>query len=296
MTLLKEIYRNLRTRYPGLEGLRPTRAVFGNRVSWSKNLQYLRYHAECRRAFLRAGKTVISPAADLATRFERDGYGIFTPVYESGLLETIRSKCDEMVRAGHIRVLPEEDWFIQFSNNAARIPEIFRLITPEVAAVAEACFRSHFKIYSSELYRIVPTSTPPKLSGLWHTDNYPPGIYKIMVYLTECDRSSGALGLHTKENTRRLLRRGFFDRFQADPFRDELETGGIRVEGPAGTVLFWNSNLIHRANPPVAGHHDVVAFKLLPSCEPWSAHLSRMGARVDYGLRCEQTPSDPSAD
>ncbi len=293
---VKTIYRNLRNQYPGLEGLRPDQAIFGNRTPWGKNFRYLRHHAECRRAFRRAGKTLSPEAADFAAHFRRDGYVIFNPGYEPGLLETIRSKCEELANAGHLRVLPEEDWFLQFNESMARVPEIAQLINPKVAAVAEACFGSHFKIYTSELYRIVPTSAPPNLSGLWHTDNYPPGIYKIMVYLTECDRTSGALGLHSKESTRRLLRKGFFDRFRAEPFRKELENDGTRIEGPAGTVLFWDSNLIHRANPPLSGRRDVAAFKLLPSREPWSSHLNRVGARVNYESRPEQTPADPSAD
>ncbi len=294
--ILRETYRKLRDRYPGLEGLRPEQALFGNRVPWNKNLRYLRYHAECRRKFRQNGGSIPPSAEEAAAHFRREGYSILHPEYPPSLLSTIQSRCEEMVRQGQARISSEENWFLQFPESLTRVPEITQLICLEIVSAVEACFGCHFKIYSSEIYRIIPTPDSPRLSGLWHTDNYPPGIYKIMVYLTECSNASGALGLHPKESTRRLLRRGFFDRFQVEPFRKELETGGTRIEGPAGTVLFWNSNLIHRANPPLTGHRDVVAFKLLPSSEPWSAHLDRTGARVNYESRSEQTPADPSAD
>ncbi len=297
MKTLKNVYHRLRNRYPALRMLRVDQAWFGNIVPLKTNLDYLRYQKQCRKQYsapvLNGFSSKVREATD---HFRKQGYVLLHPDYDPLLLKTILDRCEEMSKNGLTKVAEGEEWFINFNESMKNVPEIARLINDEVTAVVEACFESNFKIYSSEIYRIVPTSKPPSISGLWHTDNYPPGVYKIMVYLTPCNKKTGALGLHPRASTRRLLRAGFFDRFNAGRFQERLNQDGIQIEGPAGTVLFWNSNLIHRANPPLDGFRDVVAFKLLPSWEPWDEHFVRARDRVSYEQRNRQVPIDPSVD
>jgi hypothetical protein len=67
------------------------------------------------------------------------------------------------------------------------------------------------------------------------------------------------------------------------------------VEGPAGTVILWDQNLVHRAVAPATGHRDAVSIKLLPSLEPWRRHLARVGATLSYERR-GQYPLEPADD
>jgi ectoine hydroxylase-related dioxygenase (phytanoyl-CoA dioxygenase family) len=106
-----------------------------------------------------------------------------------------------------------------------------------------------------------------------------------MIYLTDCRRDSGALRVHPWSSTRQLLRAGFFDRFDTGAYGDRLERGWVALEGRAGAVILWNSNIVHKATPPTERLRDAVAFKFLPSPEPWRAHLARMGERVSREYR-----------
>ncbi len=293
---LKEAYRKLRDRHPFIGTLRGNRFFFGNIRSMKINFRFLCYHQDCRRRFAAVGKKWRKQALKNAHRFKKQGYVILNPDYSPELIAAIRRTCEEMTRRNQTTEADGEPWFVNFHNSMTNIPEIARLMNDEVTETTEACFGSHFKIYSSEVYRLVPTNEEATISGLWHTDNYPPGIYKIMIYLTECDRTTGALRLHPKPSTRKMLRRGFFDRYKASRFNQALEQGGIPIEGPAGTVLLWNSNMIHRADAPKTSYRDVVAFKLVPSMEPWQEHLKRVGDRVNYETRNRQIPADPAED
>ena len=294
----KKIYHRLRDRFPMLGMLRTNRLYFGNIRPLRVNLRYHQYHRLCKRSYHALETNGLKNRVQEAVRhFKENGYVLLHPAYDPKLISHCARRCQELVDQGRFTVDPGvERWFMNISNSLSAVPELTSLIHPEVEAMIEACFGSHFKIYSSEIYRTVPTNTPPEVSALWHTDNYPPAVYKIMVYLTPCDKETGALRLHPLPSTRRILRRGFFDRYKAAPFQRQLDEEGIVVEGPAGTVLFWNSNLIHRAEAPSKRFRDVAAFKLLPSPEPWRKHLARVREAVNFENRTEQVPTNPAQD
>jgi hypothetical protein len=185
---------------------------------------------------------------------------------------------------------------MHLSDSVRNVPEVSRLFTAEVVALLEACFRSRFKIYSTTIYRLIPTGESMQASGLWHSDDFPPGVFKLIVYLTACDRQTGALRLHPRRRSRELHRRGFFSRYVATPYADLLDTGWHAVEGPAGTAVFFDARLVHRATPPVQGLRDVVSFTLLPSMEPWDRHFARVGAGLALEKRGRLIPDDPADD
>ncbi|MBI3087381.1 MAG: phytanoyl-CoA dioxygenase family protein [Candidatus Omnitrophica bacterium] len=293
---VKTGYRRLAARYPALDTFRPNRLVFGNIRPMRQNLRYLQYWRECRRVHPGGDGAAAGPVVQEAVRKLRtDGYYIFPP-QDPGLVQTIAQKVERLAAAGQTSVDELEPWMIQISHCVRDVPEIFQFLRPEIVATLEAAFRSHFKIYSAEIYRLVPTERSMEASGLWHTDNYPPAVLKAMVYLTDCDQTSGALRIHPWPGTRRLLRSGFFDRYQSERFADRLNRGWVAMEGRAGSVVLWNSNVVHRATPPKGAIRDAAAFKFLPSKEPWDRHLARVGEGVSYERRNRAVPDDPSAD
>ena len=293
----RAVWRRLVVRYPGARGLLLNRVLFENGLPLRINARYLAYLLRCRWASAATvPKTFPDDVMEAARRLRTDGYVVFEPSIDSRVVASLVDRIRALVDAGESSVTPGvEEWMIGVNDSAATVPRIFELITPRVAATLEAAYRSHFKIYSSEIYRLVPTTEPPEVSGLWHSDNYPPAVLKAMVYLTDCTSESGALRVHPRLQTRRLLRDGFFDRLNAAAYRDRLEQGWVALEGSAGTVVLWSSNIIHRATPPANTCRDAVAFKFLPSREPWQEYLARMGPRLSTERRL-QYPVDPSED
>lgn len=274
-----------------------SRLLFRNGIRLSTNLKFWRYLKDCQRAYARRNRgTFLSAAVVVARRIQSEGYCVFPPAPDSRTVTNIAARVARLVEAGHATITPGvEEWMVQVNDSMATVPEITGLLRPEVVTVLEAAYRSHFKIFSTEIYRVLPTTERMQVSGLWHTDNLPPGMLKALVYLTDSGKPTGALRLHPWPKSRRLLRAGFFDRFNARRFSDALESSWIFVDGPAGTVILWDSNIVHRTTPPEFGYRDAVAFKFLPSLEPWEQHVKRMGGLLSYERR-RKFPDDPAED
>ena len=281
-------------RYPTLKSKVPHYWLFCARVPLRITLRYLTYARQCRNAFT-PGAPPSATTSAAAARLRRDGFVVLPPV-DARLVKEIGARVGALVPPpGTAGDDGGESWMIQLPDVMGRVPEAVELLDAETVAVVEAYYRAHFKIFCVEIYRTVPTAEAPRLSSRWHIDNYPPGMLKAFVYLTDCDRTTGALNVHPRRRSRELIRAGFFDRMHAERFAAELDRDPIPVEGPAGTVILWDQNLVHRAVAPVTGHRDAVSIKLLPSIEPWRRHLARMGAALSYERR-GQYPLDPADD
>ncbi len=296
MSIVKQVYHGLVQRYPVVGAWRFHKRVFGNIRPFRINLQFWLYWRRCRKATGHLRKRSSARVKAMAQELRQRGFLIFPSPASSELVASLNCKIAELVRSGRCTVgAGQEDWFIHVPDVMNTLPEITALIQPEVAATIEEYFGSYFKIFSAEMYRIVPSQKIPDASGLWHTDNYPPGMLKIMVYLTACNEQTGALKVHPWPRTRQLLRQGFFNRYHAEAHREILEQNWETIEGPPGTILLWDSNICHRATPPTDGLRDAVAVKFIPSLEPWEQHLARVGTGINYERR-PQIPLDPAAD
>lgn len=170
-----QAYHAAMRRYPVIGAVRTSRLLFGNERPLRMNLQFRRYWRKCRRAYP-GPRAAWTDDALRATRALRErGYYVFPPS-DPAFARTLARRVQDLVEAGHTLVTPGiEEWMIEVTQCMTRVPDIIRFLRPEVTAVLEAYFRSHFKVYSAEIYRLVPTTDRMQASGLWHTDNYPPG-------------------------------------------------------------------------------------------------------------------------
>jgi hypothetical protein len=147
-----------------------------------------------------------------------------------------------------------------------------------VCGVFHQYFGSHFQIYSCDVYRTFPSPHPnaeeifPSL--LWHFDNCPASVIKVMVYLRDTTTETGALTVINKPTSHKLRKQGFWDRNNIEHYSSELEDNTIKLEGPAGTVLIFSTHhCIHKATLPTTGLRDVAVFLLQPSLSstmPWN--------------------------
>lgn len=170
--------------------------------------------------------------------------------------------------------------FVQINDAIHKFPEATTILDDQVYSTVEALFGSNFKIYRACGYRTLPkTESYNELQNAWrwHSDCYPSQIIKVMMYLTDTDRHSGAFRVHALNNSKKLFRNGFFDRYNVtEPLQRKLDDASSYVwaEGAAGTIVIFDDNLVHRATPPEAGHYrDVFVFEVIPSRTPWNDHL-----------------------
>lgn len=142
--------------------------------------------------------------------------------------------------------------------------DVYRSLVPLIAPIMSAYYGSHYYVRDSYCYRTQPI---PEISGSykWHTDNYPTGSSRCIVYLTDVDSVEDgplavALGSHAgyRPELGRLGAR-FEDRYVRENFK-------VRpCLGKKGTMVIFNNNSIHRATDPARGYREVVNFIMFPS-------------------------------
>ncbi|MCZ6666542.1 MAG: hypothetical protein O7B81_14660 [Gammaproteobacteria bacterium] len=95
------------------------------------------------------------------------------------------------------------------------------------------------------------------VSELWHSDNYPPDAFKILVYLTDVGDEQGPFEYkipveYVPSNHRNSWRET----------RYAYDGAGTNVTGPPGTTVIFKNNIVHKGNYCRDGFRDVVMIGL----------------------------------
>lgn len=160
-------------------------------------------------------------------------------------------------------------YFLHVKNYQDKV-DVYREIVPVVAPILDAFYRSRYFVRDAYCYRTQPV---PAVQGSyeWHRDNYPPGSLKVMTYLTDVlGPENGPLTVAAG------TRHGFYPELGKIGDRYDAETvSGRRVVdclGPAGTVIVFDNNSIHRATDPTVGRREVINFTVFPCVLPPNGH------------------------
>lgn len=226
------------------------------------------------------------PAPDArAAALARDGVLVMPGLLEPAAVERIRAENarwfdlehrDELVfspdgkqlleAAAEPRERVERFYFLHVKNYQRKF-HVYQELVPLVAPILGAYYRSRFAVRDVYCYRNQPI---PAVQGsyAWHQDNYPPGSLKVMAYLTPVlDAADGPLTVAAGSHA------GF--RPELGRVGDRHEDAAVRAKfrpldclGPAGTVIVFNNNAIHRATDPTRGCREVINFTVFPSVLP----------------------------
>jgi hypothetical protein len=259
------------------------RVIFGNDAGFMNNVRATRELSE-----LRKSRTVPAPADPRAQALTRDGYVVFKPSYEPGLIDTIRRKFEEQIvdRAFSRPIGPRLQTAITaLEEPIVSVPEIAKLLTPEVSAVIVSHYSSEFRVVNVRSWRNVSVSgdwaNKDVFSNLWHHDHDPVTLLRYFVLLSDgVTRQTGATRLHTIANTKRIMRSGYLRRRLIVGPAKTLVDDPTRVayfEGDAGTASLVNPQLsLHGAGVPKQGtHRDIVQFTLAPAAQPLGPNWMR---------------------
>ena len=141
--------------------------------------------------------SIDAEAGRSADSLRKLGFCILPPQLDADRIARVVAKMDTLLAdpANHMPQPNPNNFplFTHLADTAAIVPEIMDFVTPTVVGIIEHYFRSHMKIYRSEVYRSKPHDDPPVGSWMWHTDDQPRYLTKIMVYLTKT--TSGDLTL-----------------------------------------------------------------------------------------------------
>jgi hypothetical protein len=150
------------------------------------------------------------------------------------------------------------------------LEELCAHIMPQVE---QTIFQSYGQVDQVYVYRSPVSRQRVEASWLWHYDEHPREMLKIMIYLTDVDEgtapfeylsepasSQAVIGARTPIGTQSRIP----DRTMAM----YLAAGYVvrQVRGPRGTLILFHDNVIHRGTLAVRSQRDVVVLQIRPSC------------------------------
>jgi hypothetical protein len=233
------------------------------------------------------GALVDRVAADVARRFEQSANCLFMPrVPREGL---------PAVTADVPAVRDRDVISLQMIGAAAvaGVAELSDVLMPEIERRVFGSWVIVDKVY---VYRNLVTRQQEQVSWLWHYDNHPTEVVKIMIYLTDVGERNAPFEFVRKKDTGEPL--GFTPRPLLGNSRvaaskvDELLRDGyevVKATGPRGTMVLFDDNVLHRATFAREGLRDALVYQVRPATfrpEPrldprWSGSFEH----VDFNLR-----------
>jgi len=169
----------------------------------------------------------------------------------------------------------------------SEVEDIASMIIPQIEAKFFGCFVHVQHIY---IYRSIATKQEAHSSWLWHYDNYPAEVHKIIIYLTDVAKSSGPFRYLVSDKEGPLIikpsRTGpsnwkkpkwkgsripekYIKIYQQNNYYCKKVTGCI------GTMILFDNNCIHKATVAKKAHRDVLVFQLKPSIKKLRPHINK---------------------
>jgi len=127
--------------------------------------------------------------------------------------------------------------FFDLRSESKRIQKVYNHLAQEITA----CLGHGFRIANMNCWGMTPESAGFGANA-WHTDGFPPGMYKLLIYLTPPSKEEGTSEIKFSDGTSTM------------------------VEGPAGTWLLFNATtLIHRGLPSLSGERIIINSTIIPA-------------------------------
>jgi hypothetical protein len=153
------------------------------------------------------------------------------------------------------------------------VPGLEELCAPILDEIERKIFGSYVVVDKLYVYRSPVSRQMPLGSWLWHYDNHPHEILKVMVYLTDVTSQSGpfeylrsASSLTPLDGSPVTPLYGS-SRIPEDVIERHLTAGyeSHEVTGPMGTTIVFDNNVVHRANVARMAYRDVIVLQVRPA-------------------------------
>ena len=226
-------------------------------------------------------------ATAVAEAFERTENVLFLPAVERQALPPLTRDVPAMQRGEVISLQ---------LRRAADLPGVHEIAGVLLPQVQERVYGSYLIVDKVYAYRNVVSRQREQVSWLWHYDNHPTPLLKLMVYLTDVDAGRAPFEYVRHRDTRRGLvfpPRPLLGNSRVSPERVEqyLRSGYEThlATGPAGTAILFDDNVLHRATLAREQHRDVLVLQIRPATfrperfvdEAWSGSFQHVDFHED---------------
>lgn len=204
----------------------------------------------------------IAQAADAA--FARPSNCMFLPPIDHGAELPERTVDVPAVQRGAVISLQ-----LKAPEALSDLEDLARAILPQVEKHVYGARVIVDKIY---VYRNLIAQQREQVSWLWHYDNHPTQVLKLMVYLTPVDAGRAPMEyIRHSESQKALIFAPYpllgNSRVSHERVNEYFKNGYTvaQVIGPAGTVILFDDNVLHRATLARTAHRDALVFQIRPA-------------------------------
>jgi hypothetical protein len=142
-----------------------------------------------------------------------------------------------------------------------------------VAQAERHIYGSYVLLDKVYIYRSPICRSTPRASWIWHYDNHPREVLKVMIYLTDVTPASAPFEyLRSSVSGEPIRGRPLAplyreSRVPAATVEHLMRNGaeGRSVTGPAGSMVVFDNNVIHRAHLASECHRDALVLQLRPA-------------------------------
>jgi hypothetical protein len=221
---------------------------------------------------------------DVSARFELTREcTMFPAVTATALPERVQDVAE--IRAGECISLQLKEYV-----ELTALQELAAEVVRELEAKIYGAYVIVDKVY---VYRNLVTRQAPQVSWLWHYDNHPNEISKVMIYLTDVTDKTAPFEFLAAERSGKALSLApsplvGTSRLGPDALERYMDLGfrSRRVTGKAGTLILFDNNIAHRANVATEGHRDVLVLQVRPAtfrpASPLDRRWTGSFAHVDF--------------
>jgi hypothetical protein len=266
-----------------------------SRGEWRNARDYTQYRDRARRVY-KAAAPLAEPFDAVQQDYRAKDFASFRTEQTASLLASLHARIAAAENAGEKifgssgALLGADAW--------ARMPEVGALLQGDLGTAFRAVFESEFKVHFAIFSRKRGGQTDLKF---WHSDSGPATCLNVFCYLSEATPVYGPTMLlpwpksfvmfeKEKAHVRRFFKgppEAKANKMAQREFLAEYYRNGIdsrfadlveQPSGPAGTVVIFNNNVLHCAQPPESGKDRLtLQFRVYPSDRP--ADFARYAAQ-----------------
>jgi len=269
--------------------------ALGNHArGWNVAREYRSHYQEARRLFERDGHRhdPLRPALQevgvhvIRADTPQENLIDLPADYQANVARVSRAARSAFDRATGVRLVtsvPGQEIISIQLDAPLEIDGLVELSEPIMHGLERRVFGSYVLIDKVYVYRSPVSAATPRASWVWHYDNHPREVLKVMIYLTDVTEGSAPFeylrDMHTGRPVPGAPIAPLHVRSRVDDSRVARWLGnGCRstaVVGPAGTMIVFDDNVIHRGTIARERHRDVLVFQVRPAAFRAEPHLDR---------------------
>jgi hypothetical protein len=229
-------------------------------------------------------------ADDVARRFEVTANCLFMPRVERGALPE---------RTADMQAIKDRDVISLQLRDAMAVDGVRELGEAILPEIERKLFGSYVIVDKVYVYRNLVTRQQEQVSWLWHYDNHPTEVMKVMIYLTEVGPQNAPFEYVRRKDSgepmqfvpKPLLGNS---RVNAEKVSELLANGheAFKATGPKGTMLIFDDNVLHRATFAREGRRDALVYQIRPAAFKPAARLDPKWSGSFEHVDFNQKPGD----